>query len=263
MKTILITGGLGYIGTNIKERYGDQFTFFTSDYGDYVTPVEEYNNLRGIDAVIHLAALSGIGACEVDPIKAIKDNILSANHIFKLAQRYSVPVIFTSSQAAKTPKSSEYAFMKWTCENLAHMYNFEGGNNYIVRLANVYGGIGYFRKKNTFIKKLITNYKNDVPIEVHGDGNQIRDFVHVYDVCDAFMSILQKRDMYKGPYDIGTGIGHSIIDVVKMLPNAKYIHNVNRSSGTDSSIADVSVAKEILGFEAKLKLEDYIKENIK
>lgn len=207
--------------------------------------------------------MSGIAACEIDPIKAIKDNILSANHIFKLATEWKVPVVFTSSQAAKTPRSSEYAFMKWTCENLAHTYNFEGGINYVVRLANVYGGIGYLQKKNTCIKQFVTNYRKNLPLKIHGEGTQIRDFIHVYDICDALISIVEKKPDYKGPYDIGTGKGYSIMDIARMFPNMKYETSLDRNIGTDSSIADISVAEELIGFRAKKEIQDYIKESIK
>jgi len=267
MKRILITGGLGYIGTNIRGKYSDKYRFHVSDYGEFFTPAHEYQNLNNFDGVIHLAALSGVIACENNTQKAIRDNIISANKIFELATQYRVPVVFTSSGAAKDPKASIYASMKWMIEEMAEYYNSEGGNIHVVRLSNVYGGEYYTKKKKgTCIREFLERYNNNEPMQVHGDGTQVRDFIHVYDVCEAIMTILDFNPYYMKPIEIGTGIGHTILEVAEMFPrkqNNHYEFVECQNIGTLSSIADTGLAKEILGFEAKRKVEDYIKESIK
>jgi nucleoside-diphosphate-sugar epimerase len=266
MKNILITGGYGYIGTNVIGRYNNVCNFHISDYGELVTPAEEYGNLSGFDGVIHLAALSGVIACENNHQKAIKDNLVSANHIFKLATEYRIPVVFTSSGAAKDPQASIYASMKWMIEQLAEYYNSIGGNIHVVRLSNVYGGEFYTKKKKgTCIREFLERYNNNEPMQIHGEGIQVRDFIHVYDVCDALMKILETQPDFKGPIEIGTGIGHTILDIANMFPrkqNQHYVFADCQNIGTLSSIAETETAKKILGFEAKRKVEDYIKESI-
>lgn len=266
---ILITGGKGYIAENIIRQYSNDVEFDISDYNVDLPLAHElnvYDILNKYKGIVHLAALSGIFACEENPEKAIQDNILAANNVFKIATKRNIPVVFTSSQAAKDPNSSIYAYMKWTCEKLASLYNDKGGQIYVLRLSNVYGGYSYLEKKQTCVKQFITRYIDKKPLIIHGDGKQTRDFIHVWDVCEAIMRCFAHKPIYKGPIDIGTGIGTSIIDLQKMFPiqegQQKYKFEDGRNAGADSSIADISLAKKIMRFKAKRKLDCYIKEMI-
>jgi UDP-glucose 4-epimerase len=255
---ILVTGGAGYIGTNFYNKYCGENDIRISDYGmgdEYLAQNLSIEKIEKFDGIVHLAALSGIKACEENWLEAIEKNILTASNIFSKAALKNIPVVFTSSQAAKEPFSSKYANMKAICEGIAELYGV-----YIIRLSNVYGGDSYLEKKQTVVKQFITKYRANEPMEIDGDGSQQRDFIHVYDVCEAIMKILEIQPKDKSPMDIGTGIGTSILDVVHMFPR-KYDHYKFvdiRSAGTDSSIADPSLACVRIGFKANRKLEDYI-----
>lgn len=267
---ILVTGGNGYIGTNFFNMFYGDHEIEICDYGikhpgndgqDYLAQDLSLKYIERFDGIVHLAALSGIFACEENWLDAIEKNILTANNVFSKAGMRNIPVVFTSSQAAKEPFSSKYANLKATCEGLAELY----GSTYVIRLSNVYGGDGYLTKKQTAVKQFITKYLNGEPMEVHGDGKQERDFIHVFDVCDAIMKVLKIQPDDKSPMDIGTGIANSVLDVVKMFPRRENHHYKlveGRNTGTDSSIADVSMACSRIKFLAKRKLEDYIKEKI-
>ena len=221
-----------------------------------------FDHILKYDGIVHLAALSGLSACEENQMDAVEKNVLTAMNVFNLAWNAGIPVVFTSSQAGKEPTSSKYASVKWTCEQIANIYNKAGANIYILRLANVYGGIDYLIKKQTCVKQFITKYKAELPLEIHGDGSQKRDFVHVADVCNAIMKCFRYLPEDKSPMDIGTGISTSIMDLQSMFP----IHGVEfqevRYIGTDSSIANIADAEEKIKFKAKRKLETYIKDMI-
>ena len=261
---ILITGGNGYIGTNLIHQYKDKVDFDICDYGNPSIPLAhqlELKNIEKYDAIVHLAALSGITACEEKFIGCIISNVMTAGNVFKQASQLQIPVVFTSSQAAKDMHSSNYANSKATCEALAKHYNNYGGMNYVIRLSNVYGGVRYLEKKQTCVKQFITKYKEGKPLEIHGSGTQLRDFIHVWDVCDAIMLLLEKLPSDRSLMDIGTGIGTSILDLLNMFPKNDLIYSKNRA-GTDSSIAYVTTAIERIEFRAERKLEDYIKKMI-
>ena len=189
-------------------------------------------------------------------------------NVFDLAYHAGIPVVFTSSQAGKDPLSSRYASVKWTCEQLANIYNGKHAKIYILRLSNVYGGLCYLQKKQTCVKQFITRYRDELPLIVHGNGNQIRDFVHVDDVCDAIIRCFEYQPEDKTPMDIGTGIATSIMDLVKMFPSKEsmpidyYEFQEIRNVGTNSSVANVDDAMGKIYFRAYKKLEDYIKEMI-
>jgi nucleoside-diphosphate-sugar epimerase len=267
-KHYLITGGNGYIGQNMywKNWASDISVDFT--ICDKHTPLPQAQDLteahlEGFDGVIHLAALSGIFACEEGPAFACIDNIMTAGNVFKIATKLGIPVVFTSSQAAKDPKSSVYAQMKWTCENIANYYNTYGGKNYVVRLANVYGGDSYLKKKKTCVKQFITQYSIKEPFKIHGDGQQKRDFVHCHDVCEAIYRIIAEQpdyEPYTDPIDIGTGKGTTILELRNMFPSHPCEFVSTRNAGAESSVADTSTLEKLTGFKPERKLEDYIKE---
>lgn len=259
---ILVTGGAGFIGTNFYNKYHYEHDIRICDYGmgdKYLAQNLSLEKIEKFDGIVHLAALSGIKACEENWLEAIEKNILTAGNIFGKASLKNIPVVFTSSQAAKDPFSSRYANMKAICEGLAELY----GSTYVIRLSNVYGGDFYLEKKQTVVKQFITKYNAGEPMEIDGDGNQKRDFIHVHDVCEAIMRILKVQPNDKSPMDIGTGIGTSILDVVKMFPNPNIKFVDIRNAGTDSSIADPSIACARIGFIAYRKLEDYITTQLK
>lgn len=265
---ILITGGDGYIGTNFWNLFHSSNEITICDITEgfeypYIKAEELLlEEIEEFDGIIHLAALSGIVACEENYKEGIVKNLLTANNIFSKAAIRNIPVVFTSSQAAKDPYSSRYATLKNQCEELAKTY----GTTYVIRLSNVYGGDAYLYKKNTAVKQFITRYRNNEPMEVHGNGGQERDFIHVNDVCEAIMKIFTFLPTEKTPMDIGTGKGTSIQDVINMFPRKenqhyKFIDGVR--PGAESSIADIRDAEDRIHFKAERKLEDYIKEMIK
>jgi UDP-glucose 4-epimerase len=261
---ILITGGMGYIGENLKKMSNE---FDVCDEGCTLAYAQhlDFVDIKDYKGIVHLAALSGLAACEENPNEAVNKNILTAMNIFGLGLSAQIPVVFTSSQAAKDPQSSRYAFMKWTCEQMAEIYNKDGGSNYVLRLSNVYGGYKYLEKKQTCIKQFITRYQKGYPLIVHGDGEQKRDFIHVDDVCEAIMNCFFHMPTETEPMDIGTGKATSIMELQSMFPrkqNQHYEFKKIRNIGADSSIANTGRAERLIGFKANRKIEDYIKEMI-
>jgi len=279
---ILITGGNCYIGTNLinlmrKGEYDVDFDICDCGIGLPLAEYLTFDYIKEYDGIIHLAALSGIAACEKDGMDAVIKNVLTSINVFKQALRAKIPVVFTSSQAAKDPQSSIYANLKWTSEMMAKFYNTLGGENYVLRLSNVYGGYDYLAKKQTCVKQFITRYRDGLPLIIHGNGEQIRDFIHVFDVCDAIINCFifrylgvpteYKSKKIEDPIDIGTGRVISIMELQAMFPSREtqpidFEFKKIRNVGAASSIADVSKARKLMDFEAQREIEDYIEEMI-
>jgi UDP-glucose 4-epimerase len=263
---ILVTGGYGYIGQNFIKEYSNEFKFYISELerGD-LKPAEHIDNFDYFDGVVHLAALSGIVACEDNPRQAIRSNLFTAQNVFLGASKAMIPVVFTSSQAAKNPPSSSYAMQKRIAELMAEQLNSQGSEITVLRLTNVYGGLDYLTKKNTVIKKFITKYKKGLPLCIDGDGSQKRDFIHVEDVCRAIYHAL-KKPYTKGPIDIGTGYGTSIMEIASYLCKGKEYpieFSDDRSAGVESSTASISEAAEHWCYTASPRMKEYINEEIK
>jgi UDP-glucose 4-epimerase len=103
----------------------------------------------------------------------------------------------------------------------------------------------------------LTAYKADKPFIVDGEGEQKRDFIHVEDVCRVILMALKKPYTFTH-VDIGTGIGTSILDLIKMFPEHPVRYSNERTVGVDSSIADTTIAKKIWEFEAFPRMKEYI-----
>ena len=261
MKRILLTGSEGYIGINIREyfRDGSEYEIIGVD-SRMGSNAEEYVNFEndGIDAIVHLAATSGVVPCDRDPQEAIINNFWTCQNMFQSALIHNIPCIFTSSQAAKNPQSSMYALTKYTSEVTANIFLDKGADIKVLRLTNVYGGLGYLRKKKTVVQKFAIATMNGEPKIINGDGSQVRDFIHVNDVCRAIHLALESK-VIDIPLDIGTGIGTSVLELAKMFGGEFTFNPDSDTIGLVSNIADINDAKKYLSFETVHKLESYIK----
>lgn len=196
MDDILVTGSDGYIGRNLVaylRAWDDDEAFMGNIYGcDCAIPSTFAEHVKSLGCIIHLAALPGVAACHNNPGKAILQNLISAEEVFKISMQTAglCKVIFMSSQAAKNPTTSHYAMLKWQCEQLAVMYNRNGANITVLRLSNVYGGMDFLKLKDTVIARLVRSKGHG--FVTHGAGLQLRNFIHVDDVCEGIISVLDK-----------------------------------------------------------------------
>ena len=126
---------------------------------------------------------------------------------------------------------------------------------------NVYGK-GQNKKYAGVISKFIKNISESKPIQINGDGEQTRDFVSIFDVVVAFECAIKNINGKKGDvYNIGTGCSISVNELAKivLVIGEKKIEIKHREQSKDEikhSVADVTLAKNELGFIAKQKLQD-------
>lgn len=258
IKNVLVTGASGYIGQNlIKHLETKGCRTFPYDRKMREWDRADIDSFKNYDGVVHLAALSGIIACQNDIDSAIYDNMIISFKIFERALESNIPVVFTSSQAAKQPDVSIYATMKRSVELMAYDIIHRGGDVKVLRLSNVFGGFEYMRKKNTVIKLFLNKKIKGNVISIHGDGKQERDFIHVDDVCEFIWLALNHEDKIFDPVDIGTGVATSMIDLAKKFAHS-YAFTDSRNTGTDSSVADITRAKELFNYQARDKIREYI-----
>jgi UDP-glucose 4-epimerase len=207
---VLVTGGNGYIGTRLVDRMQTLFSKWTIEtldkkHGEDLLEEHTIAPYSHFDKVVHLA--SHTSTRSVDPT-INQQNIYMLRNILKFFDRDQI--VFSSSAAVYAPgidlmesmipaPQSEYGRSKLECERLLR------DESVILRLFNVYGG-GY---------GIVDLLLNRPKVVIYGDGSQIRDYVYIEQVVNSFIYALQWAK--PGVYNIGTGIGTSINDIIDML----------------------------------------------
>jgi UDP-glucose 4-epimerase len=218
---VLVTGGAGFIGSNLVDRLlaeGHDVTVIDNESSDahdqfywnpsaknYKYDINDYMMVRklyeGVDTVFHLAAEARIQPCIVDPLKAVEANMLGTASVLQCARVCGVKrVIYSSTSSAyglkNTPPLVEtmpndclnpYSVTKTGGEELCKMYSkMYGLQTIIFRYFNVYGERQPLRGQYApLIGIFLRQRAAGEPMTIVGDGNQRRDFTHVSDVVEA------------------------------------------------------------------------------
>ena len=279
MKNILVTGGAGFIGTNlIKTLIKDNYYITSID--NYSTGLKE-NEIEGVkyidsdielidqleskfDLCFHLAAQSRVQPSFEDPQESTRVNVNGTMKVMEWAKKQSVKVIYAgSSSKHHDPSDSPYAMTKYLGEEICKLYKKSFKVNVeIARFYNVYGPnepldekfgnvIGIWREK-VRLKK---------PLTIVGDGNQKRDFTHVDDIIVGIVKIAFSYKKHNDAWELGSGINYSINELFNMFKerfNATSVY-VDDQPGNYRKTLRVNddIIKE-LNWNPQDRLKDYI-----
>jgi len=299
MKRVLITGGAGFIGSNVahtvlKEStaevvvldnlssgYRDNLAdlnvrFVQGDVRDSAT-VEEA--MQGCEAVFHLAASVGNTRSIDDPIQDSEINVLGTLRVLEAARRANVLKIVFSSSAGifgelKTlpiaedhavEPDSPYGASKLGAEKLclsyAKLYPLEC---ICLRYFNVYGVNQRYDAYGNVIPIFAHRIRNGMPIRIFGDGEQTRDFVNVRDVAQANFRAAMTRGV-SGAFNIGSSTRVTINRLAELMCQASPIEAAieyapPRKGDVRDSLADISKARKAFGFQPVVPLEEGLAE---
>jgi UDP-glucuronate 4-epimerase len=235
MKTVLITGHLGFIGKNLK-------TVLEQKYNVVGLDLKEGNDilvcdLPDCDYVVHLAAVSGVRQSISDPEKYWRVNVEGTRRI--LEHYKSKRVLVASSSSQYEPHLNPYAASKHAMEFIPH------NNVCFMRLHTVYSSVP---RENMFFHKLLNGSLEYVTTHK-------RDFIHIDDICDAFDLLLDHS--YVGSLDVGTGISITINNIAPQLPIK--LDTPNERQETKANTRKMS----FFGFKPKVDVRDFIANNIR
>ena len=274
MKKILVTGGVGFIGTNlIKRLLSEGYEVISVD--NYSTGKKEneqegcvYHDLDindrelnfNVDVIFHIAALARIQPSLIRPQETIEANVNGTLNVLELARKNNTPVIFAGSSSFHHGLyGSSYAWSKHAGEQLCKLYSeVYGLNTSICRFYNVYGPHQLEDGEySTVLGIFERQYRNDEPLTITGKGEQRRDFTHVDDIVDGLYRCMDK-DLKAEIFELGRGVIYSINEIVDMFgAERKYIPA--RSGEYDVTLCTDTKAHEMLGWTPTRNLEDYIK----
>ncbi|MGA3245818.1 MAG: NAD-dependent epimerase/dehydratase family protein [Bacteroidota bacterium] len=295
---ILITGGAGFIGSNIVEHFhqtddvivldnlrsgfernlaGFRATFVRGSVTDKAA-VE--NAARGADYIFHLAALVSVPESVENPRETVDINVHGTLNVLEAARTHGVKKVVISSSAAiygdnpVVPKvelmvpepKSPYAITKLDAEYYAKMYTSEFAVPVVcLRYFNVFGPrqnpkSQYAAAVPIFIDRAIRNQD----ITIYGDGEQTRDFVFVKDVVAA--NVLAARSAATGVFNIACGGRITINDLARTIialtkSSSTIIHAGERAGDVKHSQADIGLATA-LGFRPAYTLQEGLKPTI-
>lgn len=255
MKSILITGHRGFIGSQLFKACEDYESYGVDYYDDPNSDLTDSQCVLPIaDIIVHLAAKACIRYCNNDPINTYRNNTLSTIRILEHAKQHSSRVVFISSSNAREPFSNIYGHSKSACEQLCRHYNHcYGVPIQIIRPHNVYGP----RSKTSVIGIYEKCMQLGLPLPIYGSGVNLRDYTHIDDVVMG-IKLAINRDQYDiNPIHLGTGVTYSVTDIAKMFGGA--VERYPPIFGElPISCADTTNASQVLGWKSTIDLPTYI-----
>lgn len=188
---VLITGGAGFIGTNLHKLYPEADIFDKANGDDICgkLPDKPYTH------IFHLAAKHHIPTCEVEVEDCVRTNCWGTLNLMKTYP--NARILAAASSSGKEVKSV-YGATKVFIETIAQLHK-----NYLaVRFYNVFGEYQKL-EGGAVTPKLIHHMLTKTPLSINGDGTQARDFTYVGDVVEN-LRVLMDSDQ-KGVVDLGYG----------------------------------------------------------
>jgi UDP-glucose 4-epimerase len=232
---IMVTGGAGFIGTNLVKRLladGHQVTVL--DNYDTGTPTNEqpgalYYKLdvqqislvnESYDLCFHLAALSRVQPSFADPAETFRVNVSGTSAVCDWARKKNIKVVYAGSSSRwHDPYQSPYAMYKYLGEEVCKMYRVIYKTK--VEIARFYNVYGPFEAVGGDKANVIGIWRQQVldgqKITIVGDGEQRRDFTHADDIVDALIRIGMSDESHEDAWELGTGINYSVNEVYQMF----------------------------------------------
>lgn len=296
MSKILVTGGLGFIGTNlIAHLVHKGFKIVVIDDESlgqraYVEePIEFIRGsicnrelvdqaLRNVDAVVHLAAHTRVVESVEDPTYNFEVNVRGSFNLLSAMREAGIPRLINASTggaivgAVKPPVNEDmvpyptapYGASKLAVEGYCSAFHVAYGLKTIsLRFSNVYGPRSFHKGSvvAAFYKRILAKQ----PLVIYGDGSQVRDFVFVEDLCRGIEQAI-KKDSVTGVFQLGTGIPTSIntlLDLMRQIVGDKHRFDVKyedfRAGELRETYCDITKAQQVLGYNPSTSLSTGLK----
>jgi UDP-glucose 4-epimerase len=296
---ILVTGGAGFIGSHVVDKliengYGvivvdnlssgkvenlNRNALFYEQSIEDEEMMERIFSLHRPEYVFHLAAQASVAISVREPVRDAETNIIGSLVLLEKSIKHGVKkFIFSSTGGAiygenvkvfPTPETetphpiSPYGIAKYSIEMYLEFFAREYGLKYtVLRYANVYGPrqdpYGEAGVVAIFTERMLRGEE----VHIFGDGEYVRDYVYVDDVVRANLLAMEKGD--NEVFNIGTGRGTTVNQLFKLLKeitgyDKEPVYKPPRKGDVRKSILDYTKAKEKLGWEPKVSLEEGLK----
>ena len=295
----LVTGGNGFIGSNLVDRLvseGNEVVvidnksaesneeFYFNDQAKYyefcICDKDNISSLfKGVDVVFHLAAESRIQPTLKNPVLASQINVTGTCTVLQCAKENNVKRLIYSSTSSgyglknKCPLREDmpndclnpYSVTKIAGEDLCNLYSdLFGLETVSLRYFNVYGDRQPLKGQYAPVVGIfLRQSKEGEEMTIVGDGTQRRDFTHVEDIVEANIKAadLNNKKPVGEVINVGTGTNFSILEIAKMI-NDNYTFIPFRPGEAQDTLADTSKLKKLLDINPKSKIKKYIENQV-
>ena len=287
---VLVTGGVGFVGSNLIEKLHKQghevisvdnystgkkeneHSFCEYHNVDLQEHPLEYVKMEKPDIIYHLAAKARILPSIQNPLHTMKNNVNSMIHVLDYARSKNVPVVYAgSSSVVGDIYSNPYTLSKFYGEELCKMYSEVYDTPIsICRFYNVYGKYQLTEGAYcTLIGIFERLYNNNQPLTITGDGEQRRDFTHVDDIVDGLIrcgkglnSSGDRLVIMGKTFELGRGKNYSVNEIADTFGDYPREYIDGRSGEMRETLNTDTMARDMLGWNPKGDVIDYIKNNI-
>lgn len=248
--------------------------------GDVTAEDDVRKAVQGIDIVFHLAAQINPARAVIDPLGDFEVNargtlnllvncknmgvekfILSSTNVYGNAYTQTMTESF-STLYRRNSILSPYAASKICAEAYCKVFNDELGLSTVrLRYFNVYGPRQTTKAESGVVAIFAESALSGRPLHIFGDGTKTRDFIYVSDVVQANILAAEKKEANGEAFNVGTGVETSVLDLAKMIleitgANLPVLHTTPRAADFRRAKANLTRAKQILGFEPKVRLHN-------
>jgi len=271
---ILVTGGAGFVGTNLIKRllelghtvtsYDNYNTGLTSNHQEGALykkrDITECEIEDGFDLVYHLAAIARIQPSFNKPGEYFLTNAYGSLRIAKYCVDKNIPLVYAGSSSHHSGKfKNPYTFSKDVGEETIQLFQEQYGlKATVARFYNVYGP--YHLKQGGYCT-LIGTWEAAIErgelLTIYGDGSKRRDFTHVDDIVDALILINEKQ-LWGKVLELGRGKNYSVLEIAKMF-NKPYVFANDKPGEAQETLCADTLAKDLLNWYPERSIEDYIK----
>jgi len=272
---VLVTGGAGFVGTNLIKRLledGHQVVsidnYYTGNEENHQKGCKYLNHdLRNItefmdvDVVFHMAAIARIQPSFKLPKEYFTTNANGTLNLVDWCARNNVPLIYAGSSSKHSGRfKNPYTFSKDVGEDIISLYQEHYGlQSSITRFYNVYGP--HHLKEGgycTVIGKWEKCIEEDRPLTIFGDGTKRRDFTHIDDIVDALVKIME-QSAYGHDFELGRGKNYSIQEIAEMFNYDDIVYEDDKPGEALVTLCEDTLANKVLGWIPTKDISDYIK----
>jgi UDP-glucose 4-epimerase len=292
MKTSLVTGGCGFIGSHIVDRLvkeghevrviddlsaTENEEFYYNEKAKYwkkdISKDDCSDVFNSVSNVFHLAARSRIQPTVNSPGECFEVNVVGTQRVLEWSRINGIENFVYSSTSSLYGHQNQipfnpnmpadclnpYSMSKWMGEQICKLYDqLYDFNSTILRYFNVYGPREPIKGQYAPVIGLFKRQSREgLPMTIVGDGEQRRDFTYIDDIVEANVKSIKKSALETKIYNVGTGKNYSINEITNMIGGEVKIIS-DRPAEVRETLADIQTTVEDLSWHPRHSLEEMI-----